>query len=65
MTNNIDLATSFEKLMAETFPKYKGKTIEKLPTGFMVFSRYYATWEEATGEVDRAYQTLKKRHENG
>jgi hypothetical protein len=52
MENN--LGESFQKLMEFSFPRYKGKVIERLSDGFMVFSNKFNTWEEATNAVDKS-----------
>lgn len=49
-----NLGESFQKLMDHSFPRYKGKVIERLPEGFMVFSRKFNTWEEVTKAVDES-----------
>lgn len=54
MNNNTNLSSSFNKLIANYFPKYKGVTIERVPDGFMVFGRKYPSWEKATKLINNS-----------
>jgi hypothetical protein len=49
-----DLGAAFKSLMDWSFPKYRGKTIERLADGFLVFSKKFNTWEDATNAVDKS-----------
>jgi hypothetical protein len=51
-----NLNESFEKMMIWNFPRYKGKVIERLSDGFLVFSQKVPDWESATKAIDDFYE---------
>lgn len=53
-----DIGKAFNKLVGSMFFKYRGCSIEKLPTGYRVFGENHSTIEAAKKAVDQRYITF-------
>lgn len=55
-----DLGASFQKLMSETFVKYRGCLIERASAGYCVGKKFVSTLDEAKSIIDNAMDIIAK-----